>query len=200
MSKAIGFVAGGLWVYFNFIKSRTYYPRMELTCAGTIFRNAELCLVAPRITLKHIGKSKISLEQEGSGYQLLYSDGLGGAGKPVEWETDGSWRQVFLKHHWIEPDETIFQESEVFVVPSWALAVKVEARIVGRVRPLVRERFIVWNNSVVTDCSREPQSAFGDRDRKGDSNDLSVSDEIRSDGFGLGLRIWRTPRKPDQAK
>ena len=153
IAKGVGFVVAAVWAYFNFVKSREYYPRMELSCSASVFASEpENRLLLPRITLKHIGKSKITIDQEGSAYKVLFSDGRADPTKRITWKTDGKHYTLFVKHRWIEPGESIFQESEVFVIPAWAVAAKVEARILGRVRPILREKIIVWNNAVVSDC------------------------------------------------
>ncbi len=157
IAKALGYVVAALWVYFNFVKSRTYYPRMELTCSGTMIPlksdTDARRLFVPRLTLKHIGKALITLEHGRSGYTLLFSDGVSPGAARVKWETDGKWYNVFQNHYWIEPEEVIFHESEAFVIPSWAVAVKLEGRVVGTVRPLIRRKAIRWTNSVVIDCT-----------------------------------------------
>jgi hypothetical protein len=127
-----------------------------LECSGTVIHcdDGKRRLFIPRLTLKHIGKTKIVLQQKGSAYTLLFSDASGNDASQVEWETDGKWYGVFFDHYWIEPDELIFDEGEVFVIPQWASLVKLEGRIVGLVRPLFREKPIEWNSSVVIDCTR----------------------------------------------
>ena len=66
VATILGIGAAVLWGYFNFIKSRTYHPRMEMTVSGEIRQSGEHQYLVPRITLKNIGNSKIALVQQGS--------------------------------------------------------------------------------------------------------------------------------------
>ena len=66
----IGLLATGVWAYFNFIKSRRYYPRLELAVSGEIVGTQERQFVIPHVTLKNIGMSKVKLIQRGSGYRI----------------------------------------------------------------------------------------------------------------------------------
>jgi hypothetical protein len=36
IAQVTGFAVGGVWAYFNFVKSRTYYPRMELSVSAEL--------------------------------------------------------------------------------------------------------------------------------------------------------------------
>ena len=63
----IGLGFGGVWGYFNFVRSRTYFPRMELSISGEIRSNNGRRFLVPKITLKNIGNAKIRLIQKGTG-------------------------------------------------------------------------------------------------------------------------------------
>ncbi len=67
VSTVIGLLATGVWAYFNFVKSRRYYPRLELSVSGQIRKRDKCNYVIPRITLKNIGQSKVALVRRGSG-------------------------------------------------------------------------------------------------------------------------------------
>ena len=66
----VGLAFAGVWGYFNFVKSRTYFPRMELSVSGEIRSVGDKRLLVPRITLNNIGKSKVELLQFGTGYRI----------------------------------------------------------------------------------------------------------------------------------
>jgi hypothetical protein len=124
----IGLGGAGVWGYFNFIKSRTYHPRLELTVSGEFRpRNGQQFLV-PRITLKNIGKSKVELIQTGSGYRIWTATG---SADPATGELTWSGGKVvfdaFVDHKWIEPEETIFDELSLFALPANCLAAKIQA-------------------------------------------------------------------------
>ena len=66
----VGLTAAGVWGYFNFIKSRTYHPRLEMTVSGELRSKGVQQYLVPRVTLKNIGNSKVKLIQSGSGYRI----------------------------------------------------------------------------------------------------------------------------------
>jgi hypothetical protein len=66
----IGLAAAGVWGYFNFIKSRTYHPRLEMTVSGELRSKGTQQYLVQRVTLKNIGNSKVKLIQSGSGYRV----------------------------------------------------------------------------------------------------------------------------------
>lgn len=68
----LGLTGAGVWAYFNFIKSRTYFPRMEMNVSGEIRSTGTELFVVPRVVLKNIGNSKVGFLHKGSGYRLSW--------------------------------------------------------------------------------------------------------------------------------
>jgi hypothetical protein len=133
IAQVIGLAATGVWAYFNFIKSRTYYPRMELSVSGEIrFKNKEQYLV-PRVTLNNIGKSKVQLNQSGTGYKIYFANGAKEASGELIWTGGNETFTMFEDHAWIEPGESIFDEMRLFVLPSDCIAAKVRVRLTAPV-------------------------------------------------------------------
>lgn len=129
----LGLVVAGIWAYFNFVKSRTYYPRMGMSACGEIrVRNNKQYLI-PRITLKNIGKSKVVLNQYGSGFRIWYAreDNVVNAITQLKWFGGDRVFSMFQTHQWIEPGESIFDESSLFALPTNCIAAKVEVRLVA---------------------------------------------------------------------
>lgn len=156
-----GILVAGAWAYFNFLKSRTYYPRLAIDCSGIVIRReGNRNLFVPRLTVKHIGKTKIAFISEGSGYTLHFSDGESDDGSRTKWETDSQWHSVLYQHHWIEPDECIIEQYEAFGIPPWAALIRMQYRVLGSVRPFLREKPIEWNGAVVIDCT-DPSTPRG---------------------------------------
>ena len=67
VGELVGLTSAGIWAYFNFIRSRTYYPRMELGVTGDIRAKDAQRFLVPRITLRNIGNSKSSLFRKAPG-------------------------------------------------------------------------------------------------------------------------------------
>lgn len=145
IGNVIGLVAAGVWAYFNFIESRTYHPRMELSVSGKIYSKADQRFLIPRVTLQNIGMSKVELLQRGSGYRVWFTRGGLKVGGHLAWFGGKPVYRMFEAHAWIEPGESIFNEIEIHSVPSDAVAAKIEARL----RAPVGRRVSVWTCSAV---------------------------------------------------
>lgn len=98
----IGLGAAGVWGYFNFVKSRTYYPRLEMTVSGARLKGTQQYLV-PRVTLKNIGRSRVELIQSGSGYRIWTARGEADVTGELTWFGGKPVFDLFLHHKWIEP-------------------------------------------------------------------------------------------------
>ena len=126
ITKLVGIAVAAVWAYFNFVKSRTYYPRMEMTASGEIRESGSQKYVVPRITLKNIGNSKIALINRGSGYRIWIStEGPEQSGEML-WMDGKPVYSMFEQHHWIEPGESIFDETRLIRLPASCVAVKIE--------------------------------------------------------------------------
>jgi hypothetical protein len=149
IATVLGIGAAGVWGYFNFIKSRTYYPRMEMSVSGEIRASDKRRYLIPRITLKNIGNSKIALVQKGSGYRVWVTGEAAEDVREVEWSKASKVYSMFENHHWIEPGESIFDEVRLLPVPGKAIAAKIEARLVAQVRRFPKRKTNEWNSSAI---------------------------------------------------
>ena len=140
IGQVVGLVAAGIWGYFNFIKSRTYLPRMELSVSGEIHSAGTLKLLVPRITLRNIGVSKVPLIQRGSGYRIWYATGTAKVGGNLAWFGGTPVFRIFENHEWLEPGESIFDEQRLHSLPDNSIAAMIEVRLrapVGFIDPKV---------------------------------------------------------------
>lgn len=126
----VGLAGAGVWGYFNFVKSRTYHPRLEMIVSGDIRWKDTQRFLVPRVTLKNIGKSKIALVQSGSGYRVWTANGTTDEHNELCWSGGKPVFNLFNDHRWIEPGETIFDELNLFVLPLDTVAAKIQARLV----------------------------------------------------------------------
>ena len=126
----IGLGGAGVWGYFNFIKSRTYHPRLQMIVSGDVRSKGAQQYLVPRVTLKNIGKSKVALIQSGSGYRIWTARGAGNETGELTWSDGKTVFPLFVDHKWIEPGETIFDEITLFSLPSDCLAAKIQARLI----------------------------------------------------------------------
>ena len=148
IAAVVGSLAAAVWAYFNFIRSRTYYPRLELTVSGELRTRAGCQYVVPRITLENIGRAKVRLLQDGSGYRMWTSGGYAEETGELVWSGGNVVFPVFQHHRFIEPGERIFDEQQMFVLPAGCIAARIEARLVAPVGWPHRKNS-EWNCSAV---------------------------------------------------
>jgi hypothetical protein len=149
IGTVVGLCVAGVWAYFNFVKSRTYYPRMEMTVVAELRSSGTSRYVLPRVTLKNIGHSKIALVQRGSGYRIwLGTEDVDGSHQ-VGWSQLGPVYSMFEEHGWIEPGECISDETRLIALPGNCVAAKIQARLVARVRRFPCTKNSEWNASAI---------------------------------------------------
>src|SRR4051794_19408792 len=149
VATILGIGAAGVWGYFNFIKSRTYHPRMEMTVSGEIRQSGEHQYLVPRVTLKNIGNSKIALVQQGSGYRVSVAAEPSVDVREAEWARASKVYSMFENHHWIEPGESIFDEVRLIPLSRIFIAAKIEARLVAEVKRFPRRKTTEWNSAAI---------------------------------------------------
>jgi hypothetical protein len=107
---SIAVVVGAFWAYFKFIKGRTFRPHVEVNQSGEwLGANGALGFKAT-VSLKNIGAAKVELRQAGTGLRIsrLADDQPEPPGESL-WESFGVF-EIFTKHEWIEPGETVGDE------------------------------------------------------------------------------------------
>lgn len=121
--KIVAYVVGGGWVYFNFVRGRTYHPRLELRGSGELVSDARgYTYVRAALQVKNVGSSKVTFDRAGSGVRLYFYDP----------KVESTWRQqdyispVLLHHGWIEPGETVEDQIFLFASAEPIVAAKLE--------------------------------------------------------------------------
>lgn len=152
-----GLGVAGVWGYFNFVKSRTYYPRMELSVSGEIRRKDDKQYLVPRVTLRNIGNSKVPLNQSGSGYRVWIANGKAADTHELIWTGGKPVFPIFVDHGWIEPGELIFDELSLFILPPDCIAAKIQVRLSAPITWLSRKN-TVFNCSTVVGPTSEKEN------------------------------------------
>lgn len=154
----VGLAVAGVWAYFNFVKSRTYYPRMEMAVTGEMRMRGGQQFLVPRISLKNIGKSKVQLDQAGSGYRIWLASGEISETGQLIWSGGKPVFPIFADHAWIEPGESIFDELDLFALPAECVATKIEVRLTAPIGWPRRKR-TVWKCSTIVGpvSGKEPE-------------------------------------------
>ena len=139
----VGFVIAGIWTYFRFIKGREFRPHVEITVDADWLGEAGELGLRLRIELKNIGSAKVQLVQRGTGVMVSRPADRQDAPPAVTQWTDLGVYEVFTKHEWIEPGETIGDdlllrlplppqvlEIRTRVVLAWRPNIEVQGRLV----------------------------------------------------------------------
>jgi len=152
IAETLGLVIGGLWAYYKFFKGRTFRPRLELTLGGRAWQAKHVTHVTASVQIKNVGLSKLELSQEGSGLRV-FSHALA---RPPDTPAVVEWKRqitlpVFEKHKWIEPGETISDQTLIALAHNDHSAVKLELRIVSN--------GIEWNSLTIVEPDTQSDNA-----------------------------------------
>jgi hypothetical protein len=152
IAETLALIVGGLWAYYKFFKGRTFKPRLELTVVGKAWNAKHVTHLIASVQIKNVGLSKLELSQEGSGLRV-FSHALRtpkNTAAVVEWKRQITLA-VFTKHKWIEPGETISDETLIALSDIDNSAVKLELRIVSS--------GIEWNSLTLVEPDAKPDKA-----------------------------------------
>ncbi len=124
--KIVAYIIGGLWVYFNYFKGRTYRPRLETKITGALIKKGSSDYVNINAQIKNVGLSKVDIKQEGTALRLLIYN-------PAQQDDPWDHRAtipILSAHQWIEPGEPV-EEPVLLPLPSNVFAVRAEVIIVS---------------------------------------------------------------------
>ncbi len=130
----LAIIAGGAWVYFNFLRGRTYQPRLELSVSGSIAERDGLTYIVATIVLKNVGLSRVELKREGTACTVKRATkqvGMGEFSVVKDWADVGISR-IFENHRWIEPGETVLDHCVAAIPKTDTGVCRFEARVVGK--------------------------------------------------------------------
>jgi hypothetical protein len=71
----LAIIVGGVWAYYNFIRSRTYHKRVDLEVSPKIIDDGHKILIMYTIEVKNVGLSKLEIENDLSSIEILASMG-----------------------------------------------------------------------------------------------------------------------------
>lgn len=132
--KGIAVLVGGAWTYSNFLRARTFRPRIECTVSGQIFRKNGQAYALVSCVLKNAGQSKYVISQKGTYLEPIALTPAGRVKLPGA--------EVFSEHAWIEPGEQIVDPVVLAIPdPTDFVAVRLNLRVVSE--------GIEWNASCV---------------------------------------------------
>jgi hypothetical protein len=114
VAQALAILVGGAWVYFKFIRGRTFAPRAELDIQAELVVLGDRQLVKAKVALKNSGLSKLQLRDHAKVVRIF-------ASPTSAWSPKANlvWQklivtEVFVDHGWVEAQETI---TDAILVP-----------------------------------------------------------------------------------
>jgi hypothetical protein len=119
--QIIATVAGALWVYYRFIRGRTFKPRLSLSVSTRCVRAGSVDWIECTLKVHNVGLSKVDLRD--AYLELRF---LAGASDPLHLATVRTLRT----HSWIEPGATL-NEQEIVRCKHRNGIVQVDFKIVG---------------------------------------------------------------------
>lgn len=146
VAQTIAIVVGAAWVYFKFIRGRTFARRAELEISGGLMEIADRQVMKAVIELKNTGLSKLPLRVDLNSVELLATPSSSWAAQTnLRWEKRMD-TPILGDHKWVESQETI---SDEVLLPidtregdPW-LAFRLHVEVWGK-RPWYRRKGTKW--------------------------------------------------------
>jgi hypothetical protein len=165
MVKIVAVILGGIWTYLNYVRGRTFERRLEPKISGKISPGVGVgtWMVSGMVQAKNVGLSKVDIEASGTAIvieDMVLGTSKKGVPKIVEVDILGGVLDVFKRHRWIEPGETI-EESFAAPLPvrNDRTGVRLWLRIVSRHKIF---KNIEWNADSIAEVPQPPGSgSFG---------------------------------------
>jgi hypothetical protein len=128
--QALALVIGGCWVYFKFIRGRTFARRAELSVEAALASVGERQMICVKVVLTNTGLSRIPLRPHSQVVTLSVTPAADfRPGRNFVWQ---HWMitEVFTAHKFVEAQEAISDEALLPVAPEGGLwmAYRVEAQ------------------------------------------------------------------------
>lgn len=111
---SMAIVAGGIWAYFKFIRSRLFHAKIEIQLDAEFAFGVSEDVVVASVQVKNVGFTKASFELDICSLEVCLSEF-----RPQLDFTDAArWRQVatipiLYHHHWLEPGETAREQEAI---------------------------------------------------------------------------------------
>jgi hypothetical protein len=117
-------VAGGIWAYFKFVKTRVLNPRLPLNVSGQLVSTRDRTYLHLRVALRNPGLTNVALDLDPANTRgLLFLEV--GKTSDVVWQPLTTF-DPFAGESAVEPSEELSEE-HLLALPSWPLRpIKVE--------------------------------------------------------------------------
>lgn len=136
--KIIAYLVGGAWVYFNYFRGRTYHARLEPHVTVELCRRSTPEFIKAVAILKNVGLSRVPLRRDGTALRFFVFD----SAAPDQWRQTTTV-DVFARHEWVEPGETI--EDHVLLPSDLQTVAAVRAHLLIGSKPSLWSRKSMWS-------------------------------------------------------
>lgn len=136
---AAALIAGGVWTYYRFFKGRVWKPRLELGVFGEASKIGNTSYLWIMVELRNVGSSKVDLPKDGVSLEIFAerprqqvsaADAQKYKVRSVGW--DRLWPfDILERHGWIEPGETIRDQTLLELVADTGTPYKIDLVIFG---------------------------------------------------------------------
>jgi hypothetical protein len=136
---AAALIGGGVVTYYRFFKGRVWKARLELDISGETSKIGDRSYLWVTAELRNVGSSKVDLSKDGVSLQVFAERLKPQAGateaqryrvRSVAWESLWPF-DIFERHEWIEPGETIRDQTLIELLADAGIPYKLDLVIYG---------------------------------------------------------------------
>ncbi|MGD0567776.1 MAG: hypothetical protein ABSA78_05180 [Candidatus Sulfotelmatobacter sp.] len=133
LAKILAILAGGIWAYFHYYRSRQYYPRLVPQPVGKIVHQQGRDYLHVVLKLKNCGFSKVWIDHDKSWLRIYACDPdpAPSAIDDVDWTRLATF-PVFKSHKWIESGEDIEDVRLILLTEPSQGAFRLELNVFGK--------------------------------------------------------------------
>lgn len=155
-AATLGIAVGGVWVYYQFLKGRTFAQRLEPTISGRVARQDGIIYLHAEAAVKNIGLSRFDIEHEFTtlivhAHRVRTSIGLT---RSAEWD-HLAFFDALMDQEWLEPGETVGDQHLIEIPERDYVALGLEFIIVSTTEEEWSVRAIV--NLLLEEDNREKE-------------------------------------------
>lgn len=133
--KIAAILFGGAWAYFNFVKGRIHFTRIEPSVTGRYMKKNGKGYLIASVHVKNIGSTKVAISQRGTVLDLFVAHASGD--DRIQWVRFRSLA-ILGAYQWLEPSESI-EDTLLVPLQSDQLAVRLEMQLItGKERWLAK--------------------------------------------------------------
>jgi len=117
--QCVAILVAGIWIYYHFVKGRTFSNRLNLSLVAEGISDGEKHYLKIIVAAQNVGSSRVSFNRDDSVMYVFIGRIARGALKEIVWDQERRLAlDLFTDHCWVEPGESITEERLVSVLPT----------------------------------------------------------------------------------